>query len=150
MKVIPIQQAASAIVTPDTALLPPPGESLFDRRGRSVRDLRISVTDRCNFRCVYCMPREVFGDDYTFLPRRELLTLEELAELGSQFVARGVKRIRLTGGEPLVRRGIGELAEALGALAADGLAELTMTTNGMSLPVHASRLAAAGMRRATR
>ena len=114
----------------------------MDSHGRRIDYVRLSVTDRCNLRCTYCM-----AEDMTFLPRRELLTLEELAELGRQFVARGVKRIRLTGGEPLVRRGIGELAEALGALAADGLAELTMTTNGMSLPVHASRLAAAGMRR---
>lgn len=88
MKVIPIQQAASAIVTPDTALSPAPGEALFDRRGRSVRDLRISVTDRCNFRCVYCMPREVFGDDYTFLPRRELLSFEEIVRVASLFVTR--------------------------------------------------------------
>lgn len=114
----------------------------MDSHGRRIDYVRLSVTDRCNLRCTYCM-----AEDMTFLLRRELLTLEELAELGRQFVARGVKRIRLTGGEPLVRRGIGELAEALGALAADGLAELTMTTNGMSLPAHASRLAAAGMRR---
>lgn len=114
----------------------------MDGHGRRIDYVRLSVTDRCNLRCTYCM-----AEDMTFLPRRELLTLEELAELGRQFVARGVKRIRLTGGEPLVRRGIGELAEALGALAADGLEELTMTTNGMSLPAHASRLAAAGMRR---
>ena len=103
MKVIPIQQAASAIVTPDTALSPAPGEALFDRRGRSVRDLRISVTDRCNFRCVYCMPREVFGDDYAFLPRRELLSFEEIVRVASLFVARGVRKIRITGGEPLLR-----------------------------------------------
>ena len=86
MKVIPIQQAASAIVTPDTALSPAPGEALFDRRGLSVRDLRISVTDRCNFRCVYCMTREVFGDDYAFLPRRELLSFEEITRVADHVI----------------------------------------------------------------
>ncbi|MBV2264963.1 MAG: GTP 3',8-cyclase MoaA, partial [Thauera sp.] len=78
MKVIPIQQAASPLAPAHPALVPAPGAALLDRRARSVRDLRISVTDRCNFRCVYCMPREVFGDDYAFLPRRQLLSFEEI------------------------------------------------------------------------
>ena len=146
MKVIPIQQAASAIVTPDAALLPAPGESLFDRRGRSVRDLRISVTDRCNFRCVYCMPREVFGDDYTFLPRRELLSFEEIVRVASLFVARGVRKIRITGGEPLLRKDVDRLIEMLARLPG---VEITLTTNGVLLPKKAAALKAAGLARVT-
>ena len=146
MKVIPIQQAASAIVTPDTALSPAPGEALFDRRGRSVRDLRISVTDRCNFRCVYCMPREVFGDDYTFLPRRELLSFEEITRVASLFVARGVRKIRITGGEPLLRKDVDRLIEMLARLPG---VEITLTTNGVLLPRLARRLKDAGLHRVT-
>ena len=146
MKVIPIQQAATAIVTPDTALSPAPGEPLFDRRGRSVRDLRISVTDRCNFRCVYCMPREVFGDDYAFLPRRELLSFEEITRVASLFVARGVRKIRITGGEPLLRKNIERLIEMLARL--DGV-EVTLTTNGVLLPKMARTLKDAGLQRVT-
>ena len=146
MKVIPIQQAASAIVTPDTALSPVPGEALFDRRGRSVRDLRISVTDRCNFRCVYCMPREVFGDDYAFLPRRELLSSEEITRVASLFVARGVRKIRITGGEPLLRKDIERLIEMLARLPG---VEITLTTNGVLLPKLARRLKDAGLHRVT-
>ncbi len=146
MKVIPIQKAASAIVTPDAALLPAPGESLFDRRGRSVRDLRISVTDRCNFRCVYCMPREVFGDDYTFLPRRELLSFEEIVRVASLFVARGVRKIRITGGEPLLRKDVDRLIEMLARLPG---VEITLTTNGVLLPKLARRLKDAGLHRVT-
>ena len=146
MKVIPIQQAASAIVTPDTALSPAPGEALFDRRGRSVRDLRISVTDRCNFRCVYCMPREVFGDDYAFLPRRELLSFEEITRVASLFVARGVRKIRITGGEPLLRKDIERLIEMLARLPG---VEITLTTNGVLLPRLARRLKDAGLHRVT-
>ena len=116
--------------------------TLIDSHGRRIDYVRLSVTDRCNFRCTYCM-----AEDMAFLPRRDLLTLEEIAELARHLVMRGVKRIRLTGGEPLVRRGIGELAEALGALRAEGLDELTMTTNGTALPKYAMQLAAAGMRR---
>lgn len=146
MKVIPIQQAASAIATPDTALSPVPGEALFDRRGRSVRDLRISVTDRCNFRCVYCMPREVFGDDYAFLPRRELLSFEEITRVASLFVARGVRKIRITGGEPLLRKDIERLIEMLARLPG---VEITLTTNGVLLPRLARRLKDAGLHRVT-
>ena len=117
-------------------------DGLVDSWGRRIDYVRLSVTDRCNFRCTYCM-----AEDMTFLPRRDLLTLEEIAELARHLVRRGIRRIRLTGGEPLVRRGIGELAEALGALKPDGLDELTMTTNGTALPKYAAQLAAAGMRR---
>ena len=120
--------------------------SLVDSHGRRIDYVRLSVTDRCNFRCTYCM-----AEDMTFLPRRDLLTLEEIAELARHLVARGVRKIRLTGGEPLVRRGIGDLAEALGALQGPGfgggLEELTMTTNGTALPKYATQLARAGMRR---
>ncbi len=146
MKVIPIQQAATAIVTPDTALSPAPGQPLFDRRGRSVRDLRISVTDRCNFRCVYCMPREVFGDDYTFLPRRDLLSFEEIVRVASLFVARGVRKIRITGGEPLLRKDVDRLIEMLARLPG---VEITLTTNGVLLPRLARRLKDAGLHRVT-
>lgn len=120
--------------------------SLVDSHGRRIDYVRLSVTDRCNFRCTYCM-----AEDMTFLPRRDLLTLEEIAELARHLVARGVRKIRLTGGEPLVRRGIGELVEALGALRdpefGGGLEELTMTTNGTALPKYAAQIARAGMGR---
>ena len=115
---------------------------LIDGHGRRIDYVRLSVTDRCNLRCSYCMAEHMI-----FEPRRDLLTLDEISELARHLVGRGVKRIRLTGGEPLVRRGIGELVEALGALRSDGLAELTMTTNGTALPNYARQIAAAGMRR---
>src|SRR5512142_3182501 len=88
----------------------------LDTLGRPLRDLRISVTDRCNLRCVYCMPREVFGRDYRFLPRRELLTFEEIERVARMFVAGGVRKIRLTGGEPLLRRDVEELVARLARL----------------------------------
>jgi cyclic pyranopterin phosphate synthase len=113
---------------------------------RPLRDLRISVTDRCNFRCVYCMPKEVFGRDYRFLERRELLTFEEIERLARVFVAHGVEKIRLTGGEPLVRRDLERLIERLAAI--DGL-DLTLTTNGSLLPAKARALRDAGLRRVT-
>jgi cyclic pyranopterin phosphate synthase len=118
-----------------------------DTRGRPLRDLRISVTDRCNFRCVYCMPRAVFGPDHAFLPRAELLTSEEIARLVSIFTRLGVEKVRLTGGEPLVRR---ELPTLVGTLAAiPGVGDLTLTTNGVLLPEHAADLKAAGLDRVT-
>ena len=89
-----------------------------DRRGRPLRDLRISVTDRCNFRCVYCMPKEVFGRDYPFLPHEELLTFEEITRLARIFVGLGVEKIRLTGGEPLLRRNLERLVEMLARIPA--------------------------------
>jgi cyclic pyranopterin phosphate synthase len=117
-----------------------------DRLGRALRDLRISVTDRCNFRCVYCMPKEVFGKDYAFLERREILTFEEIARLARVFRGLGVEKIRLTGGEPLVRRNIEQLIELLAAI--PGL-DLTLTTNGSFLSRKARALKAAGLRRIT-
>jgi cyclic pyranopterin phosphate synthase len=120
--------------------------SLVDTLGRPVRDLRISVTDRCNFRCVYCMPKEVFGRDYRFLERRELLTFEEIERLARAFVREGVQKIRLTGGEPLVRRDIERLVELLAAI--DGV-DLTLTTNGSLLAQKAKALRDAGLTRVT-
>ncbi len=117
-----------------------------DTLGRPLRDLRISVTDRCNFRCVYCMPKEVFGRDYRFLERRELLTFEEIERLAHAFVAQGVAKIRITGGEPLVRRELECLIERLAAI--DGL-DLTLTTNGALLQQKAQALRAAGLSRVT-
>jgi cyclic pyranopterin phosphate synthase len=118
-----------------------------DTLGRPLHDLRISVTDRCNFRCVYCMPRAVFGPDHAFLPRSELLTFEELTRLVRLFVALGVRKVRLTGGEPLVRRELPILVRELAAI--PGVEDLTLTTNGVLLPQHAAALKAAGLDRVT-
>ncbi|WP_176426419.1 MULTISPECIES: GTP 3',8-cyclase MoaA [Cobetia] len=115
-------------------------ETLVDDFGRRIRYVRLSVTDRCDFRCVYCMSEEM-----TFLPRDEVLSLEEIALLARAFVELGVEKIRLTGGEPLVRRDIGTLVEEIGAL--EGLKDFSMTTNGSGLVKHAARLKAAGMSR---
>ncbi len=120
---------------------------LIDTLGRPVRDLRISVTDRCNFRCTYCMPKEIFGKDYEFLPREQLLSFEEITRVAAAFAANGATKIRLTGGEPLLRRGIEELIASLGAI--EGLSDLTLTTNGSLLARKAKSLAAAGLRRVT-
>jgi cyclic pyranopterin phosphate synthase len=117
----------------------------MDRLGRPVRDLRISVTDRCNFRCVYCMPKEVFGRDYQFLPRAQLLDYEEITRLARAFVANGVTKLRITGGEPLVRKHLERLIEMLAPLGA----ELTLTTNATLLPQKAQVLADAGLTRVT-
>jgi cyclic pyranopterin phosphate synthase len=119
---------------------------LQDTLGRPVRDLRISVTDRCNFRCVYCMPKEVYGRDYLFLERRELLTFEEIARLTRAFAGLGVEKVRLTGGEPLLRR---ELERLVGMLAEIPGLDLTLTTNGSLLPQKAQTLADAGLERVT-
>ena len=121
------------------------GGALADTRGRSLRDLRISVTDRCNFRCVYCMPREVFDADHKFLPHSAILTFEEIARLARIFVGLGVQKIRLTGGEPLVRRGVDRLIALLAPLGAD----LTLTTNGSLLARQARALKDAGLNRIT-
>jgi cyclic pyranopterin phosphate synthase len=115
---------------------------LVDAHGRAIRYLRISVTDRCDLRCRYCMSEQM-----TFLPRRALLALEEIAVIAERFIARGVTKIRLSGGEPLVRRDVGELVARLGAHVGSGLDELTMTTNGTRLADHAAGLVAAGIRR---
>jgi cyclic pyranopterin phosphate synthase len=116
-----------------------------DTLGRPLRDLRISVTDRCNFRCVYCMPRDVYGVDYAFLERRELLTFEEITRVARVSVGLGVSKLRITGGEPLVRRSVESLVAMLAPLGAD----LTMTTNGALLPAKAKLLRDAGLDRIT-
>jgi cyclic pyranopterin phosphate synthase len=118
-----------------------------DQLQRPLRDLRLSVTDRCNFRCGYCMPKEVFGRGYDFLPRERILTFEELARLSRIFIGLGVEKIRLTGGEPLLRRDIERLTEQLAAI--DGLHDLTLTTNGSLLAEKAPALRQAGLRRLT-
>ncbi|HET9663248.1 MAG TPA: GTP 3',8-cyclase MoaA [Burkholderiales bacterium] len=121
-------------------------QPLKDRLGRALRDLRVSVTDRCNFRCVYCMPKEVFGSDYQFLERRDLLSFEEITRIVHIFAARGVTKVRLTGGEPLVRRNLERLVAMLAAI--PGL-DLTLTTNGALLEQKAQRLKEAGLKRVT-
>jgi len=120
---------------------------LFDTLDRPLRDLRISVTDRCNFRCTYCMPREVFGKDYVFLPREELLTFEEIERVVRIFARLGTQKVRLTGGEPLLRRGIEDLVGKLAVI--DGIDDLALTTNGSLLAKKAPALAAAGLDRVT-
>ncbi len=128
-------------------LYAPSRMSVTDTLGRPVRDLRISVTDRCNFRCVYCMPKEIFGADYQFLPRRELLTFEEIARMARVFVGLGVQKLRLTGGEPLLRRNLERLVAMLATLGDD--LDLTLTTNGALLAKKAQALADAGLTRVT-
>ncbi len=120
-----------------------PAAALVDGFDRRIEYLRVSVTDRCNYRCTYCM-----GEDAVFLPKRDLLSLEEIDRLASAFVACGVRRLRLTGGEPLARRGVVELAKSLARhIDAGALDEITLTTNGSLLPLHAEGLAEAGVRR---
>lgn len=114
---------------------------------RPLRDLRISVTDRCNFRCRYCMPAEVFGDGYHYLPKPEILTLEEIATFARIFCKLGVEKLRLTGGEPLLRRGLPDLVAMLSAI--PGEHDIAMTTNGTSLARYAKKLKAAGLHRVT-
>jgi GTP 3',8-cyclase len=121
-------------------------ERLVDKLGRPIRDLRVSVTDRCNFRCVYCMPKEVFGRDYPFLPRAELLTFEEIERLARVFASLGVEKVRITGGEPLVRRDVETLVAMLARI--PGL-DLTLTTNGALLTRKAQALREAGLGRIT-
>jgi len=116
--------------------------ALIDRHGRTISYLRVSVTDRCDLRCRYCM-----SEDMRFLPRDALLELDEIAAIAERFIARGVTKIRLTGGEPLVRRGAIDLARRLGRQVGQGLDELTLTTNGTRLADHAGDLRAAGIRR---
>jgi len=141
-KVIPIHAERARPRSPAPAF---DGTRPLDTRGRPLRDLRISVTDRCNFRCVYCMPREVFDKDYQFLPHQALLSFEEIARLARVFVGLGVEKIRLTGGEPLVRR---DLPRLIGMLSELGV-EITLTTNGSLLARNAKALAAAGLDRVT-
>ena len=124
---------------------------LTDTLGRALHDLRISVTDRCNFRCTYCMPKEIFGRDFAFLPRDQVLTFEEIERLARVFVGLGVEKLRITGGEPLVRRDLPDLVAMLAAIRRPdgGDVDLTLTTNGSALRGLAGRLAAAGLRRVT-
>lgn len=123
----------------------------LDRLGRPLHDLRISVTDRCNFRCTYCMPREVFGADYAFLPKDQVLTFEEIERVARAFVRLGVEKVRITGGEPLVRRDLPDLVAMLAALRTpdDRPLDLTLTTNGSALRALARSLADAGLQRIT-
>ena len=148
MKIIPVRDVR---VAPDLALAgasggPVPAGPPLDRRGRALADLRISVTDRCNFRCVYCMPKDVYGRDYPFLPHAELLTFEEITRVAGAFVALGVRKIRLTGGEPLLRRNLERLVAMLAAFPG---VDLTLTTNGALLARKARALRDAGLRRVT-
>ena len=139
--------------------MPPAHEGAFeaptgvlkDLRGRPLRDLRISVTDRCNFRCTYCMPKEIFGKDYNFLPHGSLLSFEEITRLSGLFLAHGVHKLRLTGGEPLLRKGIDKLIAMLTELrTTEGQPpEVTLTTNGSVLARKAKALKAAGLARVT-
>lgn len=120
-------------------------EPITDKFGRPIRDLRISVTDRCNFRCSYCMPKEIFGDDYVFLPKSELLSFEEIERLAQLFAKLGVKKLRLTGGEPLMRRGLPELVGKL--MQIEGIEDIGLTTNAVLLGQYAKPLYDAGLRR---
>ncbi len=120
---------------------------LTDRLDRPLRDLRLSVTDRCNFRCTYCMPKEVFGPGHEFLPRDQLLSFEEMVELVRLFARRGVTKVRITGGEPLLRRGIEDLVGMVAGV--PGVEDVTLTTNGSLLARKAASLAAAGLDRVT-
>jgi cyclic pyranopterin phosphate synthase len=130
---------------------PAPALALADRLGRPLHDLRISVTDRCNFRCTYCMPKEIFGADYAFLPRAEVLTFEEIERVARVFVGLGVEKLRLTGGEPLVRRDLPILVGLLARLRRPdgGPLDLTLTTNGSALRRLAGPLRDAGLGRVT-
>lgn len=151
-KFIPVADLRYAHAVPSIpAVLQAPTGELADTMARPLRDLRISVTDRCNFRCVYCMPKEVFDSDYAYLPHNSLLSFEEIFRVASLFVAHGVDKIRLTGGEPLLRKNIEKLVAMLSALKTpDGRAlDLTLTTNGSLLARKAQALKDAGLTRVT-
>jgi GTP 3',8-cyclase len=120
---------------------------LLDTRSRPLRDLRISVTDRCNFRCTYCMPKEIFGREFVFLPRAQLLTFEEIGRLARAFARDGVSKVRLTGGEPLLRRDLEQLVAMLAEI--DGISDVALTTNGSALAARADSLKASGLSRVT-
>lgn len=151
-RIIPLLDQRVATIRPA-----PPAKTIVasgrvaDQLGRPLRDLRISVTDRCNFRCIYCMPKEVFDKNYRFLPHADLLTFEEITRLARLFVEHGVEKIRLTGGEPLLRKDIEKLVEMLAHLKtrAGRPLDLTLTTNGSILARKAKSLAAAGLKRVT-
>jgi cyclic pyranopterin phosphate synthase len=150
-KVIPLTDHRRLDQSPRSAPLLKPTGLLADALGRPLHDLRISVTDRCNFRCSYCMPKQVFDKHYEFLPHAELLSFEEITRLARVFVAHGVEKIRLTGGEPLLRRHIETLIEMLAELRTPAGAplDLTLTTNGSLLARKARTLKAAGLQRVT-
>lgn len=150
--VIPLADLRYGAVLPRIPEQPqPPNGLLADRLGRPLRDLRISVTDRCNFRCSYCMPKEIFDRDYKFLPQSSLLSFEEITRTARLFVAHGVKKLRLTGGEPLLRKHLEVLVAQLAALRTpEGEAlDITLTTNGSVLARKAEALRAAGLKRIT-
>ncbi|MDP2823446.1 MAG: GTP 3',8-cyclase MoaA [Sulfuritalea sp.] len=144
-RIIPIASTPKVLPPPGDDLASSPDGPLLDRRNRQVRDLRISVTDRCNFRCVYCMPKSVFDHNYAFLQRTDLLSFEEIVRIARIFVDQGVEKIRITGGEPLLRRHIENLIEQLAKLPV----ELTLTTNGSLLKKKARALRDAGLNRVT-
>lgn len=151
-KVIPIRiDEGKGLVPPIGSQLVEPHGNTKDARGRTLRDLRISVTDRCNFRCTYCMPKEVFDQNYPYLSHKELLTFEEITRLSAIFSTLGVEKIRLTGGEPLLRKNLEILIEMLSKLrSSDGKSlDLTLTTNGSILRKKAASLKAAGLQRLT-
>lgn len=151
-RVIPlVDQRIAALAAKVPARAVVPTGLLTDTRGRPLRDLRISVTDRCNFRCNYCMPKEVFDKDYPYLPHGALLSFEEITRLAKLFLAHGVRKIRLTGGEPLLRKNLEALVAQLAQLrTVDGLApDLTLTTNGSLLARKAKALKDAGLNRVT-
>ena len=150
--VIPIAEHRYDAARPHVpAASAPPSGRLDDSRGRRLHDLRISVTDRCNFRCTYCMPKSLFDKDYAFLPQSSLLSFEEITRLVRVFVAHGVEKVRLTGGEPLLRRNIERLIEMLASIptARGEPLDLTLTTNGSLLARKARALREAGLRRLT-
>ena len=151
--IVPLVDARSLALPPGLDTAPPdlPGAPLADSLGRQLRDLRISVTDRCNFRCSYCMPKAVFNKDYPYLPHAALLSFEEITRMARLFVARGVRKIRLTGGEPLLRKNIEILVGQLAALRTpEGQPlDLTLTTNGSLLARKARALKDAGLQRVT-
>jgi len=144
--VIPVAPARRGLAIPALSRDPSSGP-LADTRGRGLRDLRISVTDRCNFRCTYCMPRDVFDENHEFLPHAELLTFEEIVRVARVFRGHGIAKIRLTGGEPLLRRGIEDLVAMLSQALPE--VDLTLTTNGSALKQKARALYASGLRRVT-
>ena len=144
-RIIPISTAPRPFPALADDPVAPLNGVLLDRRQRRVRDLRISVTDRCNFRCVYCMPKDAFAHDHAFLPRSELLSFEEIVRIARIFVDQGVEKIRITGGEPLLRRHVENLIEQLAKLPV----ELTLTTNGSLLAKKARALRDAGLQRVT-
>ena len=150
-RVIPIVDHRTAGLAVPAHAPPAPAGTLVDARGRPLRDLRISVTDRCNFRCSYCMPKDVFNSAYNWLPHSALLSFEEITRLARVFIGHGVHKLRLTGGEPLLRKGLEALIEQLAALRTlDGQPlDLTLTTNGSLLARKARALQAAGLNRVT-